>query len=97
MPKQSKLGHIGMLELIPKIEEFWMTRSEEILNSAELITSNLRRIADIQQGETLDKDTLKIAYNELTQRFDEVNGGFREAQSSQFRTISFSYSGIGGE
>lgn len=79
IPKQSRLGHIGMLELIPKIEEFWMTRSEEILNSAELITANLRKITDIQQGQILDKDTLKIAYNELTQRFDEVNGGFGEA------------------
>ncbi|MCK5627736.1 thioredoxin domain-containing protein, partial [Candidatus Bathyarchaeota archaeon] len=79
IPKQSRLGHIGMLELIPKIEEFWMTRSEEILNSAELITANLRKITDIQQGQILDNDTLKIAYNELSQRFDEVNGGFGEA------------------
>ena len=79
IPKQSRLGNIGMLELIPKIEEFWMTRSEEIFNSAELITANLRKITDIQQGQILDKDTLKIAYNELSQRFDEVNGGFGEA------------------
>jgi hypothetical protein len=79
VPKQSRLGHIGMLDLIPKIEEFWMTRSEEILNSAELITANLHKMTDIQQGQILDKDTLKIAYNELAQRFDEVNGGFGEA------------------
>jgi len=79
IPKQSRFGHIGMLELIPKIEEFWMTRSEEIVNSAELITANLRKITDIQQGKILDNDTWKIAYNELSQRFDEINGGFGEA------------------
>ncbi|WP_455369552.1 thioredoxin domain-containing protein [[Eubacterium] cellulosolvens] len=79
IPKQSRPGHIGMLELIPKIEEFWMTRPEEILNYAELITANLLKITDIQQGQILDKDTLKIAYDELAQRFDEVNGGFGEA------------------
>jgi uncharacterized protein YyaL (SSP411 family) len=79
IPKKSSIGNIGMLELIPRIEEFWITRSEEILNSAELIIANLSKITDIRQGEILDKDTLKIAYNELIQSFDGVNGGFKES------------------
>ena len=43
-PKETRGNHIGMTELIPRLEELWMTRPEEILKSANEITATLKRL-----------------------------------------------------
>lgn len=75
-PKETRSGRIGMLELIPKIEELWMTRPEDIYASASEIVETLKRSSSFQQGEELNLETLNLAYEQLLQRFDEQNGGF---------------------
>lgn len=78
IPKESRFGMPGMLDLIPSIKEIWAKRREEVLVSANQITSALRE-AQGGGGEELGEDVLKKAYIELARRFDEEHGGFSHA------------------
>jgi uncharacterized protein YyaL (SSP411 family) len=42
-PKESRYGRIGMLDLIPRIKEIWVTKHDEVLKSADQITAVLRQ------------------------------------------------------
>ncbi|MHA1378273.1 MAG: thioredoxin domain-containing protein [Candidatus Helarchaeota archaeon] len=79
IPKKSKWGRVGMLELIPRIKNLWQSKRNEVLNSAEKITFALQRVPKKIEKENLDEKTLKIAYKELASRFDEKDGGFSGA------------------
>ncbi|MBW2645392.1 MAG: thioredoxin domain-containing protein [Deltaproteobacteria bacterium] len=76
LPKQSRFGKIGMLELIPRIKEIWTTRRAETVRAASQVTASLRQISCDSPGEELDVSMLNTAYEELLQRFDEKHGGF---------------------
>lgn len=77
-PKETRGGRIGVTELIPRLEELWMTRPEEILKSANEITATLKRLT-FSEGEAVGQDTLNLAYQQLAQVFDEEAGGFHKA------------------
>jgi len=76
IPKGSRFGRTGMMELIPRIGELWRTRREEVLASAEGITRTLRGLDQEGRGARLDRSVMDRAYEELSRRFDETYGGF---------------------
>ena len=78
-PKESRFGRVGMLELISSIKDIWTTRRNEVLNSADRITTTLKQVSKISPGEGLDESALKIAYEQLAEAFDEQHGGFSSA------------------
>jgi uncharacterized protein YyaL (SSP411 family) len=75
-PKESRPGRIGMLDLVPRIKEIWATRGEEVVKSAHKITRALGQVSKYAPGEELEESTLRSAYEQLAQRFDEQYGGF---------------------
>jgi len=77
--KETRLGRVGMLELIPRIREVWTTRREEVLSSAERVATSLQQMSHDAPGEELDTSTLNLAYRQLSQRFDERYAGFGNA------------------
>lgn len=79
IPKESRFGMIGMLELVPRIREVWLKRRDEVYISANQITSALKQTPRGERDEGLDEAVLKTVYQELLQRFDEDNGGFSRA------------------
>lgn len=82
IPKQSRFGRLGMIELVPKVKDMWLNQREEILNSAESITQTLKIASDATKehtSEDLDKFTQKRCYEQLSSRFDNENGGFGRA------------------
>ncbi len=79
IPKESRFGRTGMLELIPRIKEVWTKQHEEVLESANKITAALQQGLKDSGGGELDKSTLKTAYSQLAQGFDEQHGGFGSA------------------
>lgn len=82
IPKESRFGRLGMIEMVPKIEEVWKTNKEKVIDSAQNITLALQKAGDssnIQQSANLDEKTLTLAYNQLLSRFDKDNGGFGKA------------------
>jgi uncharacterized protein YyaL (SSP411 family) len=78
-PKENRFGRIGMRDLIPRIKEIWITKRDEAVKSANQITAALGRVSKYPPGEELGEPTLKSAYEQLAQRFDEQYGGFGSA------------------
>lgn len=76
IPKTSRFGRAGMVELTAKIGELWSQQRDELLKSANKITSLLQQVSPGAAGEELGKDILAQAYGELTQQFDARYGGF---------------------
>ncbi len=79
-PKENRFGRIGMLDLVPRIQEIWRTRQDEVFSSADQIVSALKGESRHSQGEDeVDESTLRVAYKQLAERFDTVHGGFGRA------------------
>ncbi len=79
-PRESRMGRIGMVELVQGIRKIWTTRREEVFSSAEQVLGTLRQLAtDSGAGPAPDRSTLQKAYTHLSQRFDPVLGGFGDA------------------
>ena len=79
IPKETRFGRVGMLELIPRIREVWANRRQEALDSADRIATSLQEVASDAPGEEPDTSTLNLAYTQLSQRFDERYAGFGKA------------------
>lgn len=79
IPRESRLGRVGMLELIPRIKKMWMERREEVKKSAGEIVSLLKRAGEMTQAGNISEDIIDDAYEELRSLFDEEYGGFGPA------------------
>ena len=78
-PKQNRFNRIGMMELIPRLKEIWITKKDEVIKSANEIASSLNNQNLISDTTVIDKSVLDKAYDELSKRYDETNGGFGSA------------------
>ena len=79
LPKHTRFGLAGMMELIPKIEEVWKDRRDEVMTSVAKIGDALEAAAHPEGGDDLGKDVLDRAFQELSATFDERHGGFGQA------------------
>jgi uncharacterized protein YyaL (SSP411 family) len=79
IPKGSRFGRTGLMELIPRISEVWTNRHRDVLDSAENMTAALQSLEKESSGEPIDASVLDKAYQELAQRFDRTYGGFSNA------------------
>ena len=76
IPKNSSLGMVGMVDLIPQIEDIWKKRRSNLEKLGIEIKSRLKNLERRSVGEELGKDVLDDAYEELALSFDEQNSGF---------------------
>jgi hypothetical protein len=76
IPRETRFGRQGMVELIPRINEIWSTRKDEVLDSASQITAALQDATLREQGEELNEEVLNLAYEQLRERYDNEYGGF---------------------
>jgi uncharacterized protein YyaL (SSP411 family) len=82
IPSETRFGQTGMKQLIPKVRELWTSRRNELLESAVKITEFLQQTEKASREpsvQELGASTLNEAYFELSQSFDEGNGGFGNA------------------
>ena len=93
IPKKSRLSQIGMLELVPKIEEIWARQNEEVIDSAEKITLTIQNMilessgeeiwvqskTSESSGEKIGEAIMNKAYDELLTSFDSEYGSFGRA------------------
>lgn len=82
IPKSGRFGQMGMLELVPTIENLWKNQRGQLLSSADKIIDALKNsqaVEDQAKGQTLDASTLAEAYRGLSSTFDIQNGGFGSA------------------
>jgi uncharacterized protein YyaL (SSP411 family) len=81
IPKENRFGRIGMLELIPQVQQAWLNQDEDLLDVADQVAVALEKVNNISAaGElALDEALLETAYQQFVSRFDAQNGGFGEA------------------
>jgi uncharacterized protein YyaL (SSP411 family) len=76
IPKEGRFGLVGMMELIPRIRELWATRRGEALSLSNKITASLQQTSQDTPGKELNEATLKLTYEQLSERFDKQHAGF---------------------
>ncbi|HUU42182.1 MAG TPA: thioredoxin domain-containing protein [Planctomycetota bacterium] len=76
IPRTSRGGRAGMMELIPAIGRAWKERRAELLEDADGVVAFLEKQSAGEPGDALDAGTLKLAYEQFAARFDRVHGGF---------------------
>lgn len=74
LPKESKFGRQGMMEIIPQIRDIWKKNRGRAEALAAQVISSLKD--EHKAGEELKEDVLQVAYEQLLGAFDEQNGGF---------------------
>ncbi|MGZ3593617.1 MAG: thioredoxin domain-containing protein [Syntrophales bacterium] len=80
IPKESRFGRIGLLDMIPRIKEIWKERYDDILKSAgEIVSSMQERSPEIKKYKALSEDIIREAYEGLAGLYDEKYGGFGQA------------------
>ncbi len=77
-PKQSRYGRIGMVELIPRIQDFWKNQRDSLEASAKDVIEQLQRMEYTPSSE-FTIDILDEAFKEASMLFDEKLGGFKGA------------------
>jgi uncharacterized protein YyaL (SSP411 family) len=77
-PKESRFGRTGMTELLPKVLDIWNTKREELIDSANQITSHLVDSSTRAAGKVYP-GVSQVAFEQLESRFDRLYGGFGSA------------------
>ncbi len=80
IPKNSRFGHQGVMELLPRIEDLWTRDREQIIRSAASITSALSRAGNASARGKLKPAILDATYRQLARGFDAEHGGFGDRQ-----------------
>lgn len=79
IPKESRYGRPGMLDLVPRVAELWRDEHERLVESAAQITDHLTSVAARNASGELPPGSVAAAYRELAARFDAQHGGFGSA------------------
>jgi len=80
LPKHSRQNRIGMLDLVPQIEQAWKNRRDEIKKSIGKILDHFSKTLELsKQGGKLQDNILTQAVDELARRYDSEYGGFGTA------------------
>ncbi len=80
IPRLSRYGRIGMVDLIPRVQHAWRQSRDEVESNARAITDALRQgmQVDTRGGDPTERD-LEDAFEHLQRTFDPVHGGFGSA------------------
>lgn len=78
-PKENRYGRVGMLELVPKIKDFWKSHRIDILKSSDDIVNELHKNVPLDRSVQLSERIFDKAYSSFEKRFDKEYGGFHTA------------------
>jgi hypothetical protein len=76
IPKQSMGGRLGMIELVPRVQEAWSQNRDELVSAADRVTEGLNSLRMPQSDDQPGQEALDLAYNQFSQSFDSDHGGF---------------------
>ncbi|MFT4605557.1 MAG: hypothetical protein ACI9W4_002299 [Rhodothermales bacterium] len=83
LPKHSRFGRIGMMDLVPRIAAMWRDERADIVGSADEITQVLINqsapVTGASRSVDFSQDWLSNASRELASRYDATHGGFGSA------------------
>ena len=79
LPKQSRMGLPGLLDLAERVDEAWHGDRATLLRSAGEIAAHLRQSESLGGGGSARADLLDKGYTQLAAAFDEGHPGFGSA------------------
>ncbi|MCW4008153.1 MAG: thioredoxin domain-containing protein [Candidatus Bathyarchaeota archaeon] len=79
IPKNTRFGSVGMMELIPQIKRIWMPHRSELDAVGIEVRNRIERLEQRSVESGLNRDVLNYAYEWFVLNFDEENGGFNGA------------------
>ncbi len=79
IPKESRFGRPGLLDLIPRIQALWQNQRQELLKGAEEVTRYLQQMQQVPASGALSEDVLDQAFGTLARDYDNEHGGFGRA------------------
>lgn len=79
IPRESRFGATGMLDLIPVIKEMWSQKPAELAANAEEIVTAITSESRQAGKNIIDRNILDKTFRQLKDNFDKVNGGFGNA------------------
>ena len=79
IPRETRFGRVGLLDLIPGIREAWTKQQKEVRQAAGRIIQALQGSASGTSEGNLDASVLQEAFQHFSDNFDEEQGGFNEA------------------
>lgn len=79
IPKESRYGMTGMLDLIPRIHRAWISQQSDLEEAGSSVIEAIEKVASTSGGEELGMGVLDEAYTTLLRSFDADHGGFGSA------------------
>lgn len=80
IPKETRQGRMGMLDLIPQVKKLWTEARARLLKDAAMIRDALAQVMDTErQAGDLGPDLIDQAYAYAQRQYDPVYGGFGSA------------------
>ncbi len=79
LPRSSRSGRLGMLELVPRVQEIWSSDRQSILATTRQVLAGLQKISGRRSSGDIGPEALKRGFQDLAGRFDAARGGFGSA------------------
>ncbi len=79
IPRESRRGMVGIIELTRQLKELWSNGPEEIERRAEQVLNDLRGVTYGKKGNAVKEETVSNILGQLKGAFDKENGGFGNA------------------
>ncbi|GMQ82659.1 MAG: thioredoxin domain-containing protein [Rhodothermia bacterium] len=79
LPKTSRHGRVGLLELVERVSEVWKSDSERVTQYANDLVEALRQQSDDSGPTSAPDERLAEAFSALVSRYDKEWGGFGAA------------------
>jgi uncharacterized protein YyaL (SSP411 family) len=79
IPKETRFGRAGLIDLIPQIKTLWSQKKDRVLHTVNQVAIALEHISHLSGTGFLDITINKTTYEYLSRNFDEDYGGFGTA------------------
>jgi hypothetical protein len=79
IPRDTRFGRIGLVELVPRLRELWQQQREKVEGAAREIADHLSRPRVECRGEMPGERQLRLAFEQLSSIYDPDHGGFGSA------------------
>jgi uncharacterized protein YyaL (SSP411 family) len=76
LPRESRPGRVGMLDLAPRVQQLWRSDRDALLESAQQIVGHLETATARDRSGRVPQTLATTAYRQLASRFDAAHGGF---------------------
>ena len=79
IPRESRFGMTGLLEILPKLADLWKNKKDDVLSSAEKVSAALKGNSDKTFAADIGEGLCNKAADEISSEFDKKDGGFGNA------------------